>query len=333
MAEWPTNRHRLDEFSLIAKYFAPLAASAPGAYGLGDDAASFMPSPGMELVLTVDAIVEGVHFLASDLAPDVARKLLRVNLSDLAAKGARPLGYLLTTAWKSDTSVEWIAGFARGLADDQQEFGIALWGGDTVSTPGPLSFSLTAIGEIKQGAMLRRSGAVLGDDIYVTGTIGDSSLGLAVAQDRLSVAMDDATMLLARYHIPQPRVMFGQALVGYAHSALDVSDGLMADLGHLCAQSQLGAHIEATRVPVSPWAQTCLGLSSHWLETILTGGDDYELLFTAPTSAAQDIDSLALQLNLGVTRIGTMVEAAKGIIALDAQGQPISYKNAGFRHF
>jgi len=333
MAEHSDNRHRPDEFSLIEKYFAPLSTGAPGAYGLGDDAASFMPSPGMELVMTVDAIVEGVHFLSDNSACDVARKLLRVNLSDLAAKGAKPLGYLLTTAWRSDTPVEWIEGFAHGLDADQKKFGISLWGGDTVSTPGPLSFSLTAIGEVKQGAMLRRSGARVGDDLYVTGTIGDSALGLAVAQDRLSVSMHAANMLLERYLLPRPRVVFGQALVGLAHGALDISDGLMADLGHLCAQSGLGAAIDAARVPVSEWAQECLDVSPNWLETILTGGDDYELLFTAPVSAAQHIDSVALQSDVRVTRIGKMVEAAKGLVAVNAQGRPMSFKHTGFRHF
>lgn len=333
MAELPPDRRLPDEFSLIERYFAPLASKAPGAYALGDDAASFTPSPGMELVMTVDAIVEGVHFLPDDPPHDVARKLLRVNLSDLAAKGARPLGYLLTTAWKSDTSIEWVEDFARGLASDQEKFGLSLWGGDTVSTPGPLSFSLTAIGEVKQGTMLRRSGGQLGDDLYVTGTIGDSALGLAVAQGRLSVPMHDAKMLLDRYLLPRPRVAFGQALVGIAHGALDVSDGLMADLGHLCARSKLGARIEIARVPVSEWAQECLDVSPVWLETLLTGGDDYELLFTASPSAARHIDSVALQSELRVTRIGKLVDAAEGIVAVDAHGQAISFKHTGFRHF
>ncbi|MFZ3035236.1 MAG: thiamine-phosphate kinase [Parvibaculum sp.] len=333
MAELPPDRRLPDEFSLIEKYFAPLASKAPGAYALGDDAASFMPTPGMELVMTVDAIVEGVHFLPDDPPHDIARKLLRVNLSDLAAKGARPLGYLLTTAWTRDTTVEWIADFAGGLATDQEKFGIALWGGDTVSTPGPLSFSLTAIGEVRQGAMLRRSGAQLGDDLYVTGTIGDSALGLAVAQGRLSIPLHDAKMLLERYLVPQPRVVFGQALVGLAHGALDVSDGLMADLGHLCACSKLGARVEVARVPVSEGAQECLDVSPIWLETILTGGDDYELLFTASPSAAHHIDSAALQINLRVTRIGKLVDAAEGIAAVDAHGRAFSFKQTGFRHF
>lgn len=323
---------RPDEFNLIATYFAPLAAAAPGAHGLGDDAASFLPSPGMELVLTVDAIVEGVHFLPDDPADEVARKLLRVNLSDLAAKGARPLGYLLTTAWTPATSVEWIAGFARGLGADQKLFDVSLWGGDTVSTPGPLSFSLTAIGEVSPGQMLRRSGGQLGDDLYVTGTLGDAALGLAVAQGRLSVLERDAAYLIGRYRRPEPRMAFGCGLVGLAHASLDVSDGLMADLTHLCAQSGLGARVEAAALPLSDAAAACLATFPGLIDRVMTGGDDYELLFAAPSEVALNIDSLARQSNTRVTRIGTLVDLREGVVALDNEGQPMVFPQLGFQH-
>lgn len=322
----------LDEFDLIRTYFAPLAAAAPGAHGLGDDAASFQPSPGMELVLTVDAVVAGVHFLHDDPADEVARKLLRVNLSDLAAKGARPLGYLLTTAWTSATSIDWIAGFARGLGADQQLFDVALWGGDTVSTPGPLSFSLTAIGEVSPGQMLRRSGGQVGDDLYVTGTLGDAALGLAVAQGRLEAPQRDAAYLVGRYRRPEPRVAFGRGLVGLAHAALDVSDGLMADLTHLCQQSGLGARVEAARLPVSEAVAACLVLSPALIDTVMTGGDDYEVLFSAPRDAAHAIDSLAQRSNTRVTRIGTLTDARDGVVAIDREGRPMVFPQLGFRH-
>lgn len=321
-----------DEFNLIATYFAPLAVAAPGAHGLGDDAASFLPSPGMELVLTVDAIVEGVHFLPDDPADEIARKLLRVNLSDLAAKGARPLGYLLTTAWTSATSVEWIADFARGLGADQKLFDVSLWGGDTVSTPGPLSFTLTAIGEVPPGQMLRRSGGQVGDDLYITGTLGDAALGLAVAQGRLSVRAQDAAYLIGRYRRPEPRMTFGRGLVGLAHASLDVSDGLMADLTHLCEQSGLGARIQAARLPVSEAVAACLASSASLMDRVMTGGDDYELLFAAPGKAAHDIDSLARRSDTQVTRIGTLVDARDGVVALDGEGRPMIFPQLGFRH-
>ncbi|MGV8995913.1 MAG: thiamine-phosphate kinase [Parvibaculaceae bacterium] len=320
---------RPDEFSLIAKYFARLASGAAGAYGLGDDAASFTPTAGLELVLTVDAIVEGVHFLPTDPAGDIARKLLRVSLSDLAAKGATPRGYLLTTAWTADTSEDWIAAFAAGLAADQFLFGISLWGGDTVSTPGPLSFTLTAIGEVRQGQMLRRAGAQVGDDLWVTGTIGDGALGLLVALGKLGASPE----LLARYRVPEPRVAFGQRLVGLARASLDVSDGLMADLTHLCEQSDVGARVDASALPLSPAAKECLVQAPELIETVMTGGDDYELLFTASPDAAPAIDSAASQTNTHTKRIGKIVSKAEGITAIDGTGAVLSFKQAGFRHF
>ncbi|MES1991153.1 MAG: thiamine-phosphate kinase [Pseudomonadota bacterium] len=319
---------RPDEFSLIAKYFAPLASGASGAYGLGDDAASYTPTVGHALVLTVDAIVEGVHFLPTDPAEDVARKLLRVNLSDLAAKGATPRGYLLTTAWTAATPEDWIASFARGLGADQSLFGLSLWGGDTVSTPGPLSFTLTAIGEVKHGGMLRRTGALAGDDIWVTGTIGDGALGLLVALGKLDPSPD----LLARYRVPEPRVTFGQRLAGLAHASLDVSDGLMADLTHLCEESGVGARIDASALPLSSAAQACLSHMPELIETVMTGGDDYELLFAASPDVASAIDSAARQSNTRTTRIGKLVPKAEGINAFDAGGVALSFKQTGFRH-
>jgi thiamine-monophosphate kinase len=324
---------RPDEFSLIADLFAPLAALAPGAFGLKDDAASFLPSAGMELVLTVDALVEGVHFLPDDPAASIARKLLRVNLSDLAAKGAVPRGYLLTTAWRPDTPLGWIRDFAGGLARDQDIFGLSLWGGDTVSTPGPLTFSLTAIGEVPQGRMLRRAGAQAGDAIFVTGTIGDAALGLAVCQGRLAPAAGDGAALVARYRLPEPRTALGPGLVGLAHAALDVSDGLMADLTHLCEVSGLGARVKAHGLPLSPSAARCLAAGPELLETVLTGGDDYEILFTAAPGKSTEIERLGARTGTTITRIGTMLEAGQGVTAIDVAGQPMALSRLGFRHF
>ncbi|MEN6543232.1 thiamine-phosphate kinase [Parvibaculum sp.] len=324
---------RPDEFSLIAKVFAPLSAEAPGAFGLTDDAAVFCPGEGMELVLTVDAIVEGVHFLASDPAGSVAQKLLRVNLSDLAAKGASPRGYLLVTSWRADTTLAWIEEFADGLRRDQQSFGIALWGGDTVSTPGPLSFSLTAIGEVPRGRMLRRSGANVGDDIYVSGTIGDGALGLAAAEGQLGGALDDVQWLVDRYRCPHPRNALGPRLIGLASASLDISDGLMADLTHLCECSAVGARIEAPLVPLSPAAIRAVEANSSWFGTALTGGDDYELLFTAPPAKAALIEAAARETGTPVTRIGVVVSPEEGINAVDSQGSPITFGRLGFKHF
>lgn len=325
---------RPDEFSLIEKLFAPLAADAPGALGLTDDAAIFSPTAGMETVLTVDAIVEGVHFLGTDPAGSVAKKLLRVNLSDLAAKGADPRGYLMVTSWRPDTPLAWMEAFTEGLRGDQLRFGISLWGGDTVSTPGPLSFSLTAIGEVPQGGMIRRGGARAGDAIYVTGTLGDGALGLAAARGQLpALAAGDLDHLIGRYRCPEPRSTVGPRLRGLAHAALDVSDGLLADLEHLCRVSGVGAHVETAALPLSDAAGKALAGDSRLMETILTGGDDYEILFAAPPAHAAGIARVAAETGVPITRIGWIDDAGEGVLALGADGRPLIPKQLGFRHF
>lgn len=325
---------RPDEFGLIEKLFAPLAADAPGAFGLTDDAAIFAPAEGMEAVLTVDAIVEGVHFLPDDPADSVARKLLRVNVSDLAAKGAIPRGYLLVTSWRPVTPIAWMEAFAEGLRHDQGEFGVALWGGDTVSTPGPLSFSLTAVGEVPNGRMIRRGGAKPGDALFVTGTLGDGALGLTVSRGGLpALAPAEREELRRRYLLPDPRVTVGPRLLGLAHAALDVSDGLLADLGHICAVSKVGARIEAASLPLSGPARHAIESDSGLIEAALGGGDDYEILFAAPESRAAEIGRIAADTGVPITRIGHIVDAAEGVSAVDAAGRPVAAKRLGFRHF
>ena len=311
------------EFALIARHFRPLAG--PGALGLGDDAALLVPPAGRELVLTVDAMVAGVHFLLDDPPDLIGRKLLRVNLSDLAAKGATPLGYLMTVSAPRGTPEAWFAGFAAGLAADQTEFGITLLGGDTTSTPGPVSLSLTAIGHVVPGQMIRRNGAGVGDDIWVTGTIGDGALGLAVAQGRL---MDPSGHLLARYRLPQPRL--GLSLAGIATAGMDVSDGLVQDLGHLCRAAGLGAEIEATLVPLSAAARTA---GPDWLATCLTGGDDYELLLAVPPARGAVLEDAARAAGMSVTRIGRFHGGAPRVMVRGPAGEEIRLNRAGWSHF
>jgi thiamine-monophosphate kinase len=313
------------EFELIHRYFAPLAAGFPGALGLEDDAAIYRPPAGHELVVTADALVEGRHYLASDPADLIGRKMLRVNLSDLAAKGATPVGYLMTTALGPDIDEAWIAKFTEGLAADQREFGIHLMGGDTVATPGPTTLSVTAIGVVPQGKALRRSGARIGDKLVVTGTIGDGALGLKVLRGSL-LDLDAAQRetLADRYHLPQPRLKLGASLIGGAHAAMDVSDGLVADAGHIAEASHCGVVIRADRVPLSAAAQEALAGDLDLLPTILTGGDDYELLFTAP--------SLRSEWSGQVTEIGEIV-AGEGVRVLDRDGAEIVLASRGFQHF
>jgi len=311
------------EFALIARHFRPLAG--PGALDLQDDAAIVMPPAGRDLVLTVDAMVAEVHFLADDPPDLVARKLLRVNLSDLAAKGAVPLGYLMTISTPLSTSDEWFAGFAAGLAHDQAAFGITLLGGDTTSTPGPVSLSLTAIGHVAPGAAVRRNGAAPGDGVWVTGTIGDGALGLAVAQGRLA---DPSGELLGRYRLPQPRL--GLAIAGVASAGMDVSDGLVQDLGHLCRAGRLGAEIDAARVPLSAPARAA---GPDWLATCLTGGDDYELLLAVPPGCEGTLRAAAAAAGVPVTRIGAFHAGEPRVTVRGPDGAPMALGAGGWSHF
>ncbi len=323
------------EFELIARYFAPLAEDAPGAQGLLNDAAVFDPARADSLVLSLDTMVEGVHFLAEDPPGLIGRKLLRVNLSDLAAMGARPRGYLLATAFPKELDEAWIAAFAAGLAEDQAIFGIALYGGDTVSTPGPLTLSLTAFGEVPQGRALSRAGARAGDLVYVSGTIGDGALGLRVLRGEYpALSAEERAALAARYQLPEPRLALGEALAaqGLASAALDVSDGLIADLGHIAQASGVAAEVEAGSVPLSPAARAALSSDPALLPGLLSGGDDYELLFSAAPERAGELADLAQALDLPLAPIGRLV-AGSGVRVLDQKGREMGLSEAGWRHF
>jgi len=325
-------RHLPDEFALIARYFAPLARD-PGAFGLADDVALMQPTPGHVHVLKVDTIVEGVHYLAGDPPDLVAKKLLRVNLSDLAAKGARPKGYLLALSLARDTTPEWLEGFARGLAEDQDAFGISLFGGDTTSTPGPTNLSLTAIGEAEAGRVPHRSGATAGEDVYVSGTLGDAALGLRAIRGELP-ALDesDRKYLAGRYRLPEPRIALGQAVAAIVSASIDISDGLAADLGHICDTSGVGAEVEFAALPLSPPARAALSLDPSLASDIVAAGDDYEILFTAPPERAAAVAAAARTASVAVTRIGRIV-AGTGVAIRDATGRALSLAHPGYRHF
>ncbi|MGH6905213.1 MAG: thiamine-phosphate kinase [Geminicoccaceae bacterium] len=315
------------EFEFIARHLRPLA-TAEGALGLTDDAALLDPTPGRQLVLAKDAMVGGVHFLPDDPPAQTARKLLRVNLSDLAAMGAAPLGYLLALARPSAIADAWLAEFCAGLAADNAEFGIALLGGDTVSTPGPLTLSLTALGEVPKGAALLRRGAGPGDDVWVSGSLGDAALGLQVLQGRLGAPAAARAFLIDRYRLPCPRLGLGQALRGIASAAIDISDGLVGDLGHILEVSGVGAKLRADVLPLSPAARDLPGAR----DAALAGGDDYELLFTARPGRQADIEALSRKLDLALTRIGR-IRAEPGLDILDEAGRMLQVPKAGWQHF
>jgi len=323
----------LGEFGRIDRFFKPLAAGFAGARGLADDAAVFGVPDGQELVVTVDAMVAGIHFLPDDLPGDIAAKLLRVNLSDLAAMGAEPYAYTLVTSLPRALGEDWLAAFAAGLGEDQKRFGIQLAGGDSVSTSGPITLSVTAFGLVPRGQALPRRSERVGDPVFVTGTIGDAALGLQVVLGALQGQEGDGRGMaaqVARLRRPDPRVTVGPRLRGLAVSCIDVSDGLVADLGHLVEESGCAAVLHAARVPVP----AAVGGDPARLALALTGGDDYELLFTAPEDARGALAALAAQTGVAITEIGRTVAGPAGRVeVLDSQGAPLALERRGWDHF
>ena len=319
------------EFRLIARHFRPLA-QAPGALALADDAALLDPPQGRTLVLAADAMVAGVHFLPDDPPETIGRKLLRVNLSDLAAMGAAPLGYLMTTALGPGIDEAWLEAFAAGLAEDQARFGCVLYGGDTVSTAGPVTLSLTIIGAVVPGRALRRNGARAGDALWVSGTIGDGALGLDALTGRLEhLDAADRAALALRYRLPEPRLALGAALAGIATACMDVSDGLVQDAGHLARGAGLAATIWAESIPLSAAAGAALAADPRLRERCLAGGDDYELVFAAPPEAEAAVRAAAASAGIAVTRIGGFASGS-GVAVRLADGTVLPLARGGWSH-
>ncbi|WP_164940025.1 thiamine-phosphate kinase [Bradyrhizobium zhanjiangense] len=323
------------EDSLIARYFKPLATD-PGAFGLVDDAA-ILRSAGEDIVVTTDAVVEGVHYLVTDPPDAIARKALRVNLSDLAAKGAVPAGFVLTLALRSKEDA-WLRPFADALGEDAKSFACPLLGGDTVSTPGPQMVSITAFGRVPQGRMVGRTGARPGDRILVTGTIGDAALGLGVltggaAAGALTSDPAARDFLVSRYRVPQPRNVLAQAVRDHATAAMDVSDGLAGDLTKLCAASGVSATVEVANVPLSAAAASLIARNAVCVETLLAGGDDYEVLCTVPPAQSDALIAAGRTAGLAVTAIGTIIEGGAPPRFLDGQGQELILKRLSYSHF
>lgn len=327
------------EDDLIATYFAPIAG--PAGLGLRDDAAVFTPASGRDIVVTTDAVVAGVHFFAEDAAGDIARKSLRVNLSDLAAKGASPLGFVLSLALPSDANSEWLSAFTVGLRADAQEFAMPLIGGDTVKTQGPLTISVTALGDVPQGRMVRRTGVQNGDFLYVSGTVGDAALGLALRlgdkghalwRDRL--AQDAKDFLLGRYLLPQPRTALAPCLLAQANGAMDVSDGLIGDVTKMLKVSGIGANVQLDAVPLSPSARAAIALEPGLFETAITGGDDYEILCSVPPARAAAFEAGAAAAGIAVARIGvTHAGEGNAPVFLGGDGKARHFAQGSYSHF
>lgn len=326
---------RSAEERLIARYFRPLATH-PGALGLGDDAALLTPPPRCDLVLTTDGVIAGVHFFADDPPENVARKALRMNLSDLAAKGATPAGFLIAVALPANIDEEWLASFAQGLGDDARHYGCPLLGGDTDRTPGPMSVSITAFGTVPQGKMVRRSTATVGDAIVLTGTIGDAALGVRLRREpalgvrwRLTETM--RAHLLQRYLVPEPRNALAPAILQYASAAMDVSDGFAGDLAKLCRASGVAADIDVARVPLSQAARASLAADPGAIETVLTGGDDYEIVLTLPRARLSAFSVAARAAGVAVAEIGEVGTGEGARFVHD--GQTLTFAQPSFSHF
>lgn len=325
----------MDEFDFIATHLAPLAG--PGGLGLKDDAALLKPSSGKDLILTKDTMVEGVHFPDGHYGGDTAEKLLRVNLSDLAAKGAHPIGYMLSIAWPKGIEQAYFQGFASGLRDVQDAYDFKLLGGDTTSIDGPMVVTATLIGEVPTNEMVRRSGAVIGDDIWVTGTIGDAYLGLQSVLGEALEPQPDADALWHfedAYYRPEPRLLFRKSLRQYASACADISDGLVADAGHVAKASGVGFHIIADKIPLSSPAGAWLSRQKDQDEafkTLITAGDDYELVFTARPENAAQIRQAAKTFGLRMSRIGKAVKG-EGVSVM-SDGEPMTIEKAGHTHF
>lgn len=326
----PTDRPGEDD--LIARFFAPLAG--PQGLGLLDDAALLTPPPGADLVLTKDALVAGVHFFADDPPGAIARKALRVNLSDLAAKGAEPLGFLLALALPEDWTGAWLDAFASGLGEDCAQYQCPLFGGDTVKTPGPLMVSITALGAVPHGRMARRTGVRPGDLLYVSGSIGDAALGLRLRQGKASgLSEPHRRFLIDRYLLPQPRYALTAAMRDFAHAGMDVSDGFVGDMAKMLRVSGVGARIDMARLPMSEAARAAIAAEPDLWTIAATGGDDYEILAGVAPEHAKAFEAAASRAGAPVTCVGEATGRGEPVRFVDGDGAPIVFNSGAYSHF
>lgn len=331
------------EESIIHQYLAPLAAGYPGAFGLTDDCAAFTPTPGHDLVVKTDPVAAGVHFFPDDDPADIGWKALAVNVSDLAAKGARPRAYLMALSFPEAPTRAWMRAFAAGLAEAQAAFGMHLIGGDTDRRPGPITVSITVLGEVAQGRMVRRATARAGDAIYVTGDLGAGAVGLALSRDPAlaqlwNLGRPEAEIAIRRLRRPQPRLALCDALLAHARAAMDLSDGLAKDLGRMCRASGCGARVELARVPMGPAATAAVSHDSvRWLD-VIAAGDDYEVLVAVPPGRALAFEAAAAEAGakasqpFGITRIGDMA-GTLDVCFIDAKGALFPVDRTGWDHF
>ncbi len=330
-----THKSSQGETGIIQRYFAPLAEHTPGAFGLSDDAGLIATKDGMELVLTVDMIVEDVHFLPNSDPGDIAYKALSVNVSDLCAKGAEASVYLLSIALSGTPDPNWLKKLSEGFADAQTDFDCTLLGGDTVHTTGPVTLSVTAAGFVPKGRMVHRTGAREGDRVYVTGTIGDAALGLAFLQGAGAefLSAEQGEHLSGRHKRPQPCLRAIPVVRAYANAAMDISDGLLGDFAKLCAASKLGGFINSADVPLSDAAAHWLAKDPDRLGDIVTGGDDYEVLMCIPEKKIPAFERDCVSAGLQISSIGCIASRSEGVRALDNEGDTLEFKHPSYDHF
>jgi len=322
----------IDEFGVISKYFRPLTGGNAAALDLADDGAVIQSASGVEIVITCDALIAGVHFLEDSLPQMVAARALRVNLSDLAAMGATPVAYTLALMVPSGTPEKWFEDFASQLLEDQKRYGIWLIGGDTVVTPGPLSVSITAFGEVPCNSALTRSAAGVGDRIYVTGTIGDAALGLsALKGDLKQCDKETIEYFTNKFLWPEPRLSVGKGMRGIASAAVDISDGLLSDIGHICAASDVGAKVWEVAVPFSSGAESLISTRAALRSQLMGGGDDYELVLVVPEKNNQAFCQTTAEHLVAVTEVG-VITGGDGVWLVDEHGATIRTEALGYKH-
>jgi thiamine-monophosphate kinase len=324
------------EDNIIQEFLAPLAAGFPGAFGLKDDCAVIAPPAGHELVVKTDPVVAGLHFLPDATPEDIAWRALAVNVSDLAGKGAIPIGYLMALALPEAPSRAWMSRFASGLAQAQSAFGFHLIGGDTDRRPGPLGISITVFGSVPAGRMVRRGTARAGDRLFVTGTLGDAALGLALLKDpglaQLAGGTDTAAAI-QRFVRPQPRLTISPLLHAHASAAMDLSDGLMKDCGRMGAASGVAARLDAASLPLSPAMQALVAQDERWLATAAAGGDDYEILMAIPDVNVAAFTKATAALDFSVTQIGEVTGSGLGVNLVRPDGSEVLLDRTGWEHF
>lgn len=331
------------EEAIIQEYLAPLAAGYPGAFGLTDDCAAFTPTPGHDLVVKTDPVASGIHFLSDDPPADIAWKALAVNVSDLAAKGAVPRAYLMALSFPEAPTRDWMTAFADGFAQAQAAFGMHLVGGDTDRRPGPITISITVLGEVPTGRMVRRGTAKPGDVLFVTGALGEATLGLALLREPALAArwaIDEAAVQAAvrKYRRPQPRLALRDALRRYASAAMDLSDGLAKDLGRMCRASGTGATVSIETVPRCAVGRAAVAIEPERWNDVIAGGDDYEVMIAVDADKANEFEAAAnasgraVSEPFGVTRIGA-INATGKVTFLDRNGDSFALSRTGWDHF